>query len=189
MRLLYVARPDGRRQTIRIVVRLLDDLVDIVEAERRQHRTEDFFLSDLHVILHATENRGLNKESLAAVHADAISTRNQLRAFLLACLDVAEHGLHLLLADDCAQARFRIERIGGLHLLGASDQLFEEFVLDFAFDEQPRACVADFALAVEDSGDRALDRVVDIGIGENDVGRFAAELERDAASACRPRCA
>jgi len=54
-----------------------------------------------------------------------------------------------------------------------------DFALDFVFDEKTRSCVADFTFAVEDSVDCAFDGTVDIGIGENNVGRFSAQLQCD----------
>ena len=46
-------------------------------------------------------------------------------------------------------------------------------------DKQPRARGADLALAEEDAHEHALERGFEIGVGEDDVRRFAAELERD----------
>ena len=79
-----------------------------------------------------------------------------------------------------AQAGLGIERIGRLHLLGAGHQLFQKLVLHFALDEQARPGIADFAFAIENPGNRALHGAIDIGIGEDDVRRLAAELQRDA---------
>ena len=57
----------------------------------------------------------------------------------------------------------------------------------FAFHKQPRARVADFALAVKNSVYRAFDGVIDVGIGEDNVWRFPAELKRDAFQCVRCR--
>ena len=45
-------------------------------------------------------------------------------------------------------------------------------------DEQARAGAANVALVEIDSGDDAFDGLVDRRVLENDVGRFAAQLER-----------
>ena len=51
---------------------------------------------------------------------------------------------------------------------------------DALLHEQARARAADVALVEEDPLDDALDRLVDRGVLEDDVGRLAAELEREA---------
>ena len=52
--------------------------------------------------------------------------------------------------------------------------------MDGLLDEQPGSRRAELALAVEDRVDRASRGGVDVGVGEDDVGRFPAELHRDA---------
>src|ERR1700722_3587615 len=128
MSFFQVASPDRCRETVWIAIRLLDYFVHIVEAERGQNGAKDFFLGNLHVVLHSPEDCRLNEKPLAAVDRDLVSARDQLGAFLLPCLYVAENGSHLLLADDCAHAGFGIERIGWLHLLCASYKFLQEFV-------------------------------------------------------------
>ena len=58
---------------------------------------------------------------------------------------------------------------------------------DALLHEQPRAGAADVALVEEDPLDDALDGLVDRGVLEDDVGRLAAELEREADVAARQR--
>ena len=48
-------------EPVRRVVRLLDHLVDVVEALRDEHRPEDLLAHDLHVRLHVDEHRGLHE--------------------------------------------------------------------------------------------------------------------------------
>ncbi len=99
-----VSGPDSGGKSVRISIRQFDDLIDVIEAKRRQHRTEDFFLRNLHVVFDFAEDRGLNEKAFAAVYRNTVSARDQLRAFLLAGFDVAENSLHLLLAHDRAHA-------------------------------------------------------------------------------------
>ena len=63
----------------------------------------------------------------------------------------------------------------------------DELVVDRLLDEQPRAGRADLALAEEDAHEHALERGVEVGVGEDDVGRLAAEFERDLLQVARPR--
>ena len=59
------------------------------------------------------------------------------------------------------------------------DQLGDEAVVDRALHEQPRARLAALPRRREDPRDHPLDRLVEVGVVEDDVGRLAAELERD----------
>jgi hypothetical protein len=51
-----------------------------------------------------------------------------------------------------------------------------ELVMDLALHEQPRARAADLPGIGEDRRGRSGHRLVEIGIGKDDVGRFAAQL-------------
>src|ERR1051326_2653395 len=177
VRFLYVTGPDRRRQAVRIVVRLLDDLINIIEGQHGKNRTKDLFARDLHVVLHVTENRGLDEESLVSIDGDAMTAGHQLRPVLLSGIDEVQHGLHLFLADDCAEARLWIERIRGTHLGSAGDQLLSELVFQLGFQKQAGAGIADLAFTVKNSVDGAFDCVVHFSVSENYVGRFASEFE------------
>jgi len=59
--------------------------------------------------------------------------------------------------------------------------------MDAALDEEPRSGDARLAGRGEDARDHTLDRVLDLGVVEHDVRRFAAELEADALHAARRR--
>src|SRR5580700_2907618 len=180
MRLLEVSCPDSGSKTVWIRVRLRDCLINVVERQRCKHRAENFFLRDLHVVGNVAKNSWLDEKTFAAVNRHAIAASDQLCAFFLTSLDVSENAIHLLLADNCAHAGLRVERIGRLHFPGTSDKLFQKFVPDFGLDEEPRTGVTDFALAVENSGDRTFYGIVNVGVSEDDVGRCPAEFKRNA---------
>ena len=63
-----------------------------------------------------------------------------------------------------------------LRLLGRSDQLFDELVVDLLLDEQPAAGAAALALVEEQAEDGALDGGVEVGVGEDDVRALAAQF-------------
>ena len=67
-----------------------------------------------------------------------------------------------------------------LQLLAEFGDAADEFVVDLLLDEQPRAGAADLAGIGEYRHRRAGHRRIEIGIGEHDVGRLAAEFERHA---------
>ena len=106
---------------------------------------------------------------------------------LLAHVDVAEDLVHLLLRDLRALLGGRVERIAELALLGLVGQALDEFLVDLLLDEQPAAGRAALA-AVEVNGvEGAGDGLIQVAVGEDDVGALAAQLERAAFRACRRR--
>src|SRR5437660_686464 len=66
----------------------------------------------------------------------------------------------------------------GAQLRCPLDQFFHESIVRPRFHKQTRAGIATLAFAVEDSGDGALHRAIQIGISKHDVGRFTAQLQR-----------
>ena len=121
-----------------------------------------------------------SKNAPLPVDGRGVAAGDELRAFPASALDVARDVLALLLRDERAEARLRVERVARRHLLRALDDLLHERVVDRLLDEQAGARRAELALAVEDGVDRALRGGVEVGVGEDDVGRLAAELHRDA---------
>src|SRR5579864_8070552 len=116
MRSLNVVSPHRSRQTIRIAIRQFDDLVFVIETQGGKHGTEDFFLRDLHVVVYAAKNSRFDKEAFPTIDRNTIPARDELRTLTLACFDVPENGLHLLLADQGTHPRFWIEWVAGHHL-------------------------------------------------------------------------
>ena len=86
----------------------------------------------------------------------------------------------LLLGDERSELDGRIEAVADLDLAGLVDHALDDLVVDGLVREQPRAGRAALALVVEDRVRGAADRVIEIGVGEDDRRRLAAELERDA---------
>ena len=70
--------------------------------------------------------------------------------------------------------------IADLHAARRLDQQLDEAVVGAALDEDARARAAVLAGVVEDRVRRRRGRLLEVGVGEDDVGRLAAELERDA---------
>src|SRR5882757_8949541 len=56
-----VLGPDRGGQAVHIFVGALDDFAEVRELENGHDRAEDFFLGDLHVVLHVRENGGLDE--------------------------------------------------------------------------------------------------------------------------------
>ena len=102
----------------------------LAQVHREQLRID--LVRDDVVRLHAVEDGGLKPEpAVAAVVLRAHAARHQLGALGAALLHVAEHAVELLLRDERAEARLRIQRIarlrkvrqrarGGLRYVGES---------------------------------------------------------------------
>ena len=65
-RTVDVLGEDRRRQTVDGVVRLVDDVVVVVELDHDADGAEDLLLDDAHVLLRVREDRGLDEVALVA---------------------------------------------------------------------------------------------------------------------------
>src|SRR3989304_3078362 len=86
----------------------------------------------------------------------------------------------LALVDERAELRIPAVRHADPDLPRLVREARDELVVDRPLDENPRARRANLALREVDAEDRADDGPVEIGVGEDDRRRLAAELERDA---------
>ena len=140
-----VARPDAGREAVDRVVRDLDRLVHAVERDHRGDRPEDLLARDRHAVLHAGEERRADVGALAEFLRRA-AAEPQLRAFLAALVDQAEHALLVGMRDERAHVGLRVERIARREgVLAEFDEALDEVVVDLLVHEQARARVADLA--------------------------------------------
>jgi hypothetical protein len=94
-------------------------------------------------------------------------------------LEVFVDGAELFLAVDGADVGVLVERIAHDERAHAVLELADHFVVHAFLHEEAAAGAAHVALVEVDAVDDAFDGLVDGGVGEDDVGRFAAELERE----------
>ena len=94
-------------------------------------------------------------------------------------LHVALDGLELLPADQRAHLAALVQAGPDLDGQGAAHQLADEAVVDRTLHEQARAGGAHLAAAGEDADEGAVDGGLEVGVGEDDVGALAAQLEAD----------
>ena len=99
--------------------------------------------------------------------------------FLLPDLLVRADAVELLAADERAHLRGAIERLADRDGSRLLDHRVDELLVDRPLDQDAAACRADLALVEEHAEQRAFDRHLEVGVGEEDVRRLAAELERD----------
>ena len=96
-----------------------------------------------------------------------------------------ENLLALRLGRDRADLGGPLHRVAEARGLGQGHDLGRHLLIDGALHEKTGAGDAGLAGGREDAGDRALHGIVDVGVGEDDVRRLAAELERDVLDALR----
>jgi hypothetical protein len=129
------------------------------------------------------DRRGEPPAALGQVAGDAAPHR----ALLLARRHQRLDALELLGGVDRAHVGVLVERVADAQQAHAVPQLGGDLVGHRLLDEQPRAGAAHVALVEEDPLHDALDRLVDGGVLEDDVGRLAAELEREPDAAAGER--
>src|SRR5207237_9970374 len=123
---------------------------------------------------------GLDEPSLLATSFEArrAPTAEDLAAFAFRRLDRGRHLVEVLAGNEGALLGRRIERIADAQRAGPCDQAVLDGLVDAALDEDARAAEADLALVLERGPRRAVDGLVEIGVGEDEIGVLAAELQR-----------
>ena len=121
-------------------------------------------------VVEAVGERGVvGARAAAAQHGALGEPGGDVRLDLVAVRGAGERaGLGLL-----------VERAAEPDPPGPLDELVDELVVDRLLDQQPGAGRADLAGVQEDRGQREVERHLEVGVGEDDVGVLAAELERD----------
>ena len=92
-------------------------------------------------------------------------------------LDEAEHSVGVLLVDDGTHRRRGVQRVARRHRRGALDESARELVGDRRVQQQSGVRRAHRALVVERAEDRLVHRLIQIGVGEDEVRALAAALQ------------
>src|SRR5207244_9003297 len=170
-----LVRPHAGGKAVRRVVRLLDCLIRRAEGEYREHRPKDLFAGDAVRLRHVGEQR--RREPEPALGQQALGLI-ELGAFFDSRLDEALDLLQLRPRADRPDVGVLVERVAQAQRGAPWLQLVQQRLRDRLLDQQAAARAADVALVEVDAVDDALDRLVQRRVLEDDVGRFAAELER-----------
>ena len=162
-----------------------------LEPHERQHRPEHLDLAELAGRVDVAEHGRLDVEAVGEVAAGDAAADEQLGGAVgLGPLDHAEDPLLGRPADDRAHAGRRIERVAEGDVAGEGDDLLGELVVDAVVHDEPGgegAALAGEGLVDRGGGDER-DRV-EVGVGEHEAGRLAAELEHRRLQASRRRSA
>ena len=90
---------------------------------------------------------------------------------------------------DGADVGVLVERVAQAQGLEPALQGLDQPLGDGLLDKQAGAGATDVALVEEDAVDDALDRLGEGGVVEDDIGRFAPELQRQAFACAGQSCA
>src|SRR5215472_2939600 len=173
-----IAGPDGGGETVRRVVGDANGFGFTVERDDRSDGAEDFFASDARRVFHVVENSRLHIVAFAKL-LRAAAANGDFR-FLLADVEVGTYAVVLFFADQRAHLGVAFERSAEFDALGLFGHGFDKLGVDLLLDKDAAACRANFALIDKDAKERAVHGGFPVCIGEENVGGFAAEFERDA---------
>lgn len=184
---------NGGGQSVLAAVGSLNHFVQLLEANDLLDRAEDFLFGDRHVVVDIGEHRRLDEKSFACRKKTfkicfivkvilqtfmSLSSRNQLRSLLLARLNQSQNLLLLLSVDLRALLDAQVKRISHAAALRALGGSFDELVVNLILDERAGASTTALTHVEEEPEVRSLDSVRHVRIGQDDVRRFAAKLQR-----------
>src|SRR2546426_6588823 len=178
-----VAGPDRRRKSVRRVVGDANGIWFAFEGNHGSDGAEDFFAGDARRVIDVVENCRLDVVALAKLFG--ASAADGYFRFFLAEFEVGADAVVLLSADQRTHFCFAIEGSTQLDALGFFRHGVDEFRINFLLDEDAAASGANFSLVDEDSEKRAVNGGFPIRAVEENVGRLAAKLERDALESVR----
>ena len=173
-----VAGPDAGRQAELRGVRDPGRLLGRVEGQDGEDRAEDLLARDPHRRRDAGEDRGLDESPV--VGGESVAAEEQVGA-----LGLARRPTSSMILSNCSSLAIAPTLVVGIEWIAdgdrprALDDPLDELVGDGALDEQPAAAVAALAHVEVDAIDDGVERGVQVGVGEHELGVLAAELELD----------
>jgi hypothetical protein len=124
---------------------------------------------------------GVNVVAVFHITGDPAATGYQLTHFLVHCLvDDAEDAINGALGDDRADHDRRVERIADRRALDNGDEFLHECFVHGLLDQDPAAAGTALTALAKRAPKRGQHRGgVQVGVGEDQVGRLAAQLGGD----------
>src|SRR6266702_321843 len=169
------------RESVLYVVGDLDAVFKRIARDAGDDGAKDFLLGDAHLGSYVGEDGGLDEESVGEIATfDAMATGGEMRSFVLAYIDVAENGFHLLLADDRTDLDVFIQSVTEAKLFGAGHELIDEALVHAFLNNDAAGGCAALSGGAESSPECAFEREFEIGIVEHDHRILAAVFERAA---------
>src|SRR5690606_21519358 len=159
-----------------------DCVRDIVEHEEACERAETLFLADPRAVGRG-QNRCWRKIIATLETRRAAAADEKLGAFGFGDVDIAEHALVMLLERQRPHFGLWIERVADSDLGHALDEALNELIGDAALHQDARTGETLLAVIGVNAEERPVEGVFRIGVGEDDVGGLAAQLEPDMSEA------
>ena len=151
------------------------------KTDGAEDRAEDLIAGDAHVGRDIGEDGGLDEEAVGLFAIGiALAAADDAGAFLLADFDEVQDAVHLAGGDLRADLGVGIERVAEAQFAGARGQFLQEAIVNILVEQEARGGGTHFALVAEDAPERGAHGGVEIGVGEDDVGRFAAQFQAQA---------
>src|SRR5271166_1490138 len=171
-----IVGPHCGGQPVGRVIALEYGVVFIFERDHGSYRTENLLACDSHVILYSRKDGRIYKVTLARPYFPA---ELGVSAFLLADVEVALDPFKLFLGDQWPNGGFRVERIAGFGVRRVLGQGIHKFIVKIPLYEDASSGAADLARQHSKPEQRGWNCLLKVRVGENDIRRFAAELQRD----------
>lgn len=171
-----VGRVDGGGETVGGVVTDPDGILFGLELLDANNGSEDLLLDNLHVRGDVSEDGGLDVVALVTV---ALTTDQEVRTVLLTLIDEAHDPVELRLGDLGTLESVLVEGVADLVGRRPLLEALNKLVVDALLNEETRTGTAALAVVEKDTEVGPGDGVINICIIEDDVGRLAAQLQRD----------
>ena len=175
-----VARPHGRAEGERRVVRPAHRISLVVEGLDRDDGAEDLLVHDPGRPRLADQHRGLVEPARQA-DGRSVSSRDNVRPVLARVGDELLDDGPLALGDERAEIDARIVAVADPQGRGPGHEALDERVVQRAVHVDPLDARADLAAVREGAPERALDGAPEIGVVEHEHRILATELERHGA--------
>ena len=168
------------RQPVAGVVGQADRLGLVPEPDHRNDRAEDLLARDGHVVGGAVEHRRSQEVAGPERASRPLPTGHDPGALIDATSDVALDGVTLAGRDHRPDLGLGVRRHSHPDRGGGGRVALDHLVLDRLLDQQPGTGAAILATVLEHGEWRQRADLLEIGIGEDDAGRLAAQLQGDA---------
>ena len=155
-----------------------------VVGDDGQYRAEDLFLCDRHVVRDVHKHCRLHEEATFEPIRVTFAADQHFGALFDALTDVRLDAVVLSLRRRWPDTCLWIRRVAGGKGAHRLDDRALGFFKPVAWHEQARSGGAGLATVHERDAERQRNRLVEICVVEQNVGRLAAQLERDALHRC-----
>src|SRR3954470_22963980 len=146
MRLADITGPDAAAEPEGRGIGTLDQLIGVLEGDRRDDGPEDFLLRDPHIVLDIGEHRRRHEIALRqGAFGEPRTAGERLGALLLADVEIAGDAVELLLRNQRTDLRGWIKPVADLQLPAEFGDTPDELVINLVLDEQPRPGAADLS--------------------------------------------